>query len=319
MSFSSEVKKEIISKGLSKTEKKAFLSGFIRSSGLIVKVENEIGFEFSTESEETEKFVLYLIKSIFSAEPSLVEVKTISSKKRTFIDFLGSSAIEILRLLEILLPAEDIRLNNDLDGFVSSGESEKRGFIKGVFLGSGNITLPHATTEKAGEKNYSSTGYHLEFVFTGHTQALNFASLLAGVGILTKLTERKGNFVIYVKSSAEIKDFLAFIGAYKSALKVTDLIIAREISEEANRRTNCDLANVNKQMDAALRILKVIDSIDREIGLSSLPASLYEIAVKRKENPELTMQELADELNISKSCLNHRLRKLTEIEKNLTK
>lgn len=307
MSFSSRVKSEIIGKGLpSAEEKAAFLSGFIRATGSIIEVGGDYGFEFSVESEKTADYALFLMKSLFGYESGEIT----GGDTRITVECVGRGAVEILENLHILVGGN---LNVKLGGLYEK-DSEKKAFVKGVFVGSGNVTVP----VKALENRSARTGYHLEFVFFGYEPALEFSAFLAGAGILTKLTERKDNYIIYIKSSEDIKDFLAYAGAPKAVLEITEIMVEREIVSNANRRTNCDLANVNKQTDAAGRLISAIEEIESTIGLGALSVPLRIVAEARRNYPEDTLQELAERLNISKSCLNHRLRKILEIEKNLT-
>ena len=309
MTFSARVKNEIISKGLSTMqEKSAFLSGFIRATSSIIQKDGEYGFEFSVESYATAEYVLYLMRSVFDYEPKDEPIVS----QRITVECVGDGAVELLEKLSIITDGEQgFSLNVSLDGYKT--DKQRKAFIKGVFLGSGNVTVPK---KHEGEKNVS-TGYHLEFVFFGYEQALEFTSFLAETDVFTKLIARKDNYVIYIKSSEEIKDFLALIGAPKCALELTEIMLEKEITASANRRANCDIANVTKQADASYKMISAIDEIERTVGLESLPIALKETALARREFPEDTLQELADRLSITKSCLNHRLRKLTEIEKNL--
>ena len=115
----------------------------------------------------------------------------------------------------------------------------------------------------------------------------------------------------------EIKDFIAFLPTPISVLKLTDLIISRDIINDSNRRKNCDLGNVNRQIEASAKQVDAILKIEQTIGLDGLKADLKEVAIARKKNPDETLLELAERLNLSKSCLNHRLRKLICIAKEL--
>lgn len=309
MSFSARVKNEIIDKGIQgEMQKKAFLSGFIRATSSIIEQDGEYGFEFSVESAKTAEFILYLLKSTYSYVPK----ETYLTGQRIVSTCVGNGAMDILDDLGIITVSEqDFSLNVKLDCFANN-ENVKKSFVKGVFVGSGNVTIPNKREEKK-----ASTGYHLEFLFFGYEQALEFSSFLAEMDFFTKLINRKENYVIYVKSSEEIKDFLALLGAPKAVLEITDIMIEKEIMSNTNRRTNCDLANVNKQMNASEKSIETINSINKTVGLDSLPETLKMTAIARREFADDTLSELAERLNITKSCLNHRLRKLSEIDKNL--
>ena len=140
---------------------------------------------------------------------------------------------------------------------------------------------------------------------------------MAQNGVLTRIVKRREGYIVYIKSAEDIKDFLAFLPAPISVLKLTDLMIERELANKINRQKNCDLGNVNKQVEASVKQVKAIKKIDKIIGLEGLKPDLMATAKARLENPDETLNELAEILNISKSCLNHRLRKIVEIAEQL--
>ena len=121
------------------------------------------------------------------------------------------------------------------------------------------------------------------------------------------------NYVLYIKSAEEIKDFLALLNAPKAVLKITDVMISNEIVNDANRKRNCDMANLSKSVVANEKYASRIKFIAETLGLDELPEDLKTVAVARLENTTDTLSELAEKLGITKSCLNHRLRKLASI------
>jgi DNA-binding protein WhiA len=174
----------------------------------------------------------------------------------------------------------------------------------------GNCTVPTANDSV-------NTGYHLELSFSHYTPALQTSEKLAENNVITKITRRRESYIVYIKSAEEIKDFIAFLPAPVSVLKLTDLIINREIVNDSNRRKNCDLGNVSKQVEAAAKQISAIEKIEKTIGLESLKQDLALTAKARKEFSEDTLMELAERLDVSKSCLNHRLRKIVCIANEL--
>ena len=115
----------------------------------------------------------------------------------------------------------------------------------------------------------------------------------------------------------EISDLLALIGANKAVLKLSALSVERDMNNMENRRLNCEMSNMTKQIDASVKQIRAVSKIDASIGLSSLPESLRSVAEARTKYKSDTLKELADKLKITKSCLNHRLRKLVEIANEL--
>ena len=175
-------------------------------------------------------------------------------------------------------------------------------FLRGAFLAGGSVTDP--------EKRY-----HLELV-TGHAQASREVStLLEESGFLPRSVMRSGSSVIYFKQSEHIEDFLTGIGAPVSAMDIMTAKVDKSIRNGANRAMNCDMANVNKTINAAEEQIMAIERLRKSGKLQTLPEKLRETADLRSQNPELSLQQLADKHDppLSKSCLNHRLRKITEL------
>jgi cell division protein WhiA len=135
-----------------------------------------------------------------------------------------------------------------------------------------------------------------------------------------KVIERKKGFVVYIKEGDKIGEFLNIIGAHPSLLEFENARIMKDMRNSVNRLVNCETANLNKTIQAAMRQIENIKRIDREIGLEQLPKKLREVAEARLKYPEANLAELGQLLpegKISKSAINHRLRKLEEIAKKL--
>jgi cell division protein WhiA len=173
-------------------------------------------------------------------------------------------------------------------------------FLRGAFLAGGSVTNP-------------AKRYHLELVTDHFNVSRETYSLLLEMDFEPKEARRKGNFVLYFKQSSAIEDFLTTIGAPISAMGLMSLKIEKDMRNSVNRKVNCDTANVSKTVDAALLQIEAIGKLSAKTGLDSLPDKLRETAVLRMENPELSLSELAELLMVTKSCLNHRLRKLIEL------
>ena len=188
---------------------------------------------------------------------------------------------------------------------INDNENTFKAFIRGLFLSAGSCIIPG--------KNESHAKYHLEIYFSSYESAFDTSKKLEEYGIKTKIVSRREGHILYIKSAEDIKDFVAFLPAPISVLKLTDLIIEREIKNESNRRKNCDLANVNKQVEASGKQIEAIKKIQAVLGLDKLKDDLRTVAVARMENPEETLLELAESLSISKSCLNHRLRRIVSL------
>ena len=174
-------------------------------------------------------------------------------------------------------------------------------FLRGAFLAGGSVTDP--------EKRY-----HLE-LSTSHIQASREVSaLLQEMGFLPRSVMRGGSAVIYFKQSEHIEDLLTTLGAPVAATEIMTAKVDKEIRNGANRAMNCDMANVNKTLDAVAAQQEAIEKLEKTGQMEKLPEKIQETARLRMQNPELPLAQLAALFDppISKSCLNHRIRKIME-------
>jgi len=177
-------------------------------------------------------------------------------------------------------------------------------FLRGAFLAGGSVTDP--------EKRY-----HLELA-TSHLQASReMAALLRDMGYAPKDVVRSGYQVTYFKNSQQIEELLTLAGAGVSAMEMMNAKAEKDLRNGVNRRVNCEAANVGKVVDAAQEQLAAISRLYELDRVEHLPAKLKETIILRESFPELSLSELAAEFDppISKSALNHRLRKLIELSK----
>jgi DNA-binding protein WhiA len=314
MNFGDKIKEEILSKNLKERHcKKAFLAGIVRGSGSLYEKDGELGLQFSVTDEETAMFMSACFKGLFDYDIREMSVSEdrLNKKDKFTLSVSGEKVEEILKSLEILVERDgDLVVNLKFYGDLTAKDCCLRAFMRGLFVAVGGCTLPT-------DNESTSTGYHLELVFSHYTPALETSEKLAEFGISTKITRRRESYIVYIKSAEEIKDFVAFLPAPVSVLKLTDLMINREIINNSNRQKNCDIANVNKQVEASAKQLAAIEKIDRIIGLETLKDDLRLTAKSRLENPDMTLNELAEHLKVTKSCLNHRLRKIVVIANEL--
>lgn len=176
----------------------------------------------------------------------------------------------------------------------------KTAFLRGAYLAGGSVTEP-------------LKGYHLE-LSTSHSFVARETSPLIEelLGAYPKLTERAGNYVLYLKQSDLIADFLALLGAPVSSMGIMETKLEKELNNKVNRRCNCDEANTSKVVDAAQEQLAALRILQERGLLDSLPPKLLQAARARMENPEASLTELAGlmEPPITKSSMNHRLKRL---------
>ena len=175
-------------------------------------------------------------------------------------------------------------------------------FFRGAFLSGGSVTDPRK-------------GYHLELATSHRSVSREMLALLREEEFAPKDADRKGNSVIYFKQSEYIEDFLTAIGAPVAAMDVMTAKLEKDLRGSVNRRVNCDAANLDKVVEAAQGQLEAIRRLERSGRLETLPDKLQEVARLRAAHPEDTLAQLAEQCSppVTKSALNHRLRKLVEL------
>ena len=306
MNFSNVIKNEILGKFNKDIHcKKAFLAGYIRGLGLIVEYDGVLGLEVKANSTKVENIIIEHFVSIYKLSTDDIQVFSRGKEDKCIIGIYNDNVIKVLSDLEVftLLNGEYQVNFNMFEGNITKKDCCLRAFFRGLFLACGNCTIPS-------QQNNANTGYHLQIVFSHSVPAEVTARQLYKFNIEAKITRRKENYVVYLKSAEHIKDFIAFLPAPVSVLNIMDLMINREISNKSNRQKNCDLGNLNRQVEASLKQVEAIKKLVSSGVLDNLKTDLKETAIARLDYPDETLIELAERLNISKSCLNHRLRKL---------
>ena len=179
-------------------------------------------------------------------------------------------------------------------------------FLRGAFLAGGSVTDPRK-------------GYHLELATSHHSVSREVLALMRELDQEPKSAQRKGNAVIYFKQSEKIEDFLTCVGAPLAAMEVMNAKLERDLRGKVNRRVNCDAANLDKAVEAAMAQVEAIRRLEKAGTLITLPDKLREVAALRLAHPEDTLAQLAQRCDppITKSALNHRLRKLVELGREL--
>lgn len=180
----------------------------------------------------------------------------------------------------------------------------KRAFLRGCFLASGSISSP----EKF---------YHLEISSSTEDFAERVREVFCDFGIDAKIVVRKKQYVVYIKEGEQIVDSLALMEANQALMEFENIRIIKEMRNDINRRVNCETANLNKTVNAALKQTEDIKYIEKTMGFASLTPALSQMAEARLQYPEASLSELGSLMDppIGKSGVNHRLRKLSEIAK----
>lgn len=182
----------------------------------------------------------------------------------------------------------------------------KRAYLRGWFLAAGTVTDPEGH-------------YHLEIVARTEEQASNLKEILRSFDIEAKITERKGNRIVYLKEGQKVVDFLGIVGAHVALMEFENARIVKEVRGRINRQVNCETANIKKTISASAKQVEDITYLRETIGFSQLSDGLAQMAKARLENPEASIKELGELMDppLAKSAVNHRLRRLCEMARNL--
>lgn len=281
MSFSSEVKEEISKLGnlANKEIVKFELLGYLSSNNITIE-KNKI--KFSTESEYNINRFSKLLNNLQYTKQNIEVIGKkfcISVNKPEIPEVIYNNTITFKNITE--------QINNQ--------ELLEKAFVRGSFLGGGSINNPKNT-------------YHLEITFSSEENANIVQEILNKYEIQFKNMEKKNGYVLYTKDGDEISKFLALIGANSSVLKFEEVRVYRDIRNNVNRKVNCETANLNKTLNAALKQIEDIKYLKQIGQFDKMPEQLQEIANLRLENPEASLVEIGQMLSrpIGKSGVNHR-------------
>ena len=312
MSFSTDVKKEIISHAKGKKDgavKAAAFSAFVRTSGTLGVTDGVPTFFLVSETESVAEFFMGIFFDLFGVELTVTHAVTDKKSGRDKLVLLCPyhQSQEVLKKLGLLKKGTNQIREGILPTLVKD-EARKKAYVRGAFLGGGSCSLP---------KN--GGGYHLEVVFNDKKTAHDFVWLLDEFEIIARLIERKETFVVYIKSKEAISDFLALIGANNALRKLNALVEQRDEANHDNRAKNCISGNADKAAIAAVKQVVAIRKLHDNADLNEISEELKILARARLQYPSKTLKELAEYLGVSKSCINHRMRKLMELAAEIDK
>ncbi|WP_019153686.1 DNA-binding protein WhiA [Robertmurraya massiliosenegalensis] len=307
MSFASETKKELTNLEIKDCCGKAELSALIRMNGSLSFSNRKLVVDVQTENAAIARRIYTLLKKNYNAQVELLVRKKMRLKKNNvYIVRLSQQAKEILEDLKIL--QEGFVFAHDISKDLVKKKCCKRSYLRGSFLAGGSVNNPETSS------------YHLEIasLYKEHNDAL--CELMNSFDLNSKTLERKKGYITYLKEAEKITEYLNIIGAHNALLKFEDIRIVRDMRNSVNRLVNCETANLNKTIGAALRQVENIRYIQATVGLEILPDKLREIAELRVAYQDVTLKELGEMVSggqISKSGINHRLRKIDEIAEKL--
>ena len=275
-------------KKISRCCAKAFLSGAVLFS-------KKVRDKYSTISVETSDFselITYLFIHVLKYEPR-VELKSTRGR-----DVFEIGLDEEMR--------DRFASFSDLSEYISCPSCFSY-FLRGAFIAAGTVTDPKIS-------------YHAEFVVGNEELAKSLFSLLLVENKDARLIERGSNFVVYIKGNERISDLFAEIGAQPYALDVIEKSVEKEMKNSLNRRCNCENANMGKTVSASVDTRAAIEKIKSHGAWNTLSGELRAAAELRIKYPDASLSELcalAEGESISRSGLNHRLRKICNIAKEI--
>lgn len=305
MSFSNEIKNELAHM---EHDKKcceiAELAGLVRMDGtILIGSRKGIGLELVTENAAVARKAFKGLKKLFQVETEITVQRRTRLKKNNVYLVRVPGQPKVMELLDTLgLTKDGLMYNPEISDALVKKECCKRSYLRGVFLGAGSLSDP-------------MNSYHLEIVANSEEYADSLVKLIENFGLHPKISSRKNVLLVYLKESEQIADFLNIIGAHQALLELENIRIQKEVRNQVNRLVNCESANMNKTIDAAVRQKNNIEFVQKYYGLEKLPEGLRAVAEARLQYPEISLKELGTMMDppLGKSGINHRMRKLEEL------
>ena len=308
MSFAAEVKKELTGLAVQKNLAQAELAALIRMNGSLSLSNHQFVLNVQTENAAIARRIFTLLKEHYGVRSELLVRRKMKLKKNNvYIVRLKQETQKVLLDLDIM---DGMMFQSHITNEIKKSDEKTRAYLRGAFLASGSVNNPETSR------------YHLEIssIYEEHNQ--DICDLLNQFDLNARTLERRNGYITYLKGAEKIADFLTLIGATNSMLKFEDVRIVRDMRNSVNRLVNCETANMNKTIDAASKQIDNIHFIETTVGLQSLPEKLQEISELRIQNPEISLKELGEMIPsgaISKSGINHRIRKINDFAENLRK
>ena len=302
MSFTVQIKEEISNAERTKSERLAGLSGYIRNNAHISK--NKI--TMTTENKFIVERVTNGIKDFYNTNSKIDVISNLNfSKKELYQITIKDNINEILTDLCVI--DDKGKYIPTVPNYLIGGNEEIRGYLRGVFSATGSINDP------------KTSRYHMELLIKEAEEAVLVQKLLNIFDLNAKILNRDKGYMIYIKDSEKISDFLKILGANKAVMYYEDVRVYRDKKNKTNRLNNCEQANMDKVIQTANEQLEDIEIIEKNDGVVLLDDKVKDVLEYRKKYPEASLKELAEIISIetnkpiTKSGLNHRLRKIKEL------
>jgi DNA-binding protein WhiA len=306
LSFAAQTKKELTLIESEPCCEKAELSALIRMNGSVQLSSQRVTLDISTENAAIARRIYTLLKKTFHLHAELLVRKKMRLKKNNVYIVRVPNQVQEL-LADLCIVSEGFMFTPNIVKDMIRNNCCKRAYLRGAFLAGGSVNNPEGSS------------YHLEIasMYEEHCKAL--CQLANRFDLNARCIERKKGFVFYIKEGEKIIEFLSIIGAHQALFKFEDVRIMKDMRNSVNRIVNCETANLNKTIGAAVRQIDNIRLLQKEVGLESLPEKLREVAEIRLQHPDMNLKEVGDMLkgSVSKSGVNHRLRKIDELAEKL--
>lgn len=313
MSFSGNVKEELSEHWSSARHCQiAELAAILGLCGsIIINSRNEYRVKVHTENKAVARKVFTLIKKTFNIESDISIRRNIQKQSVSYSVVVKQhqDALRVLQAVKLidehLDGFEEVRIVNPI---VVQQTCCKRAFIRGAFFAAGSMSDP----KKA---------YHFEIVCAAEPMAEQIRELMSSFSMDAKIVQRKKSYVVYLKEGSQIVDILNIMEAHVSLMELENVRILKEMRNTVNRKVNCETANLNKTVSAAVKQLEDITYLRDTIGLEKLSEGLEEVALARLSHPDASLKELGALLSppVGKSGVNHRLRKLGDLAEKVRK
>lgn len=308
MSFASEVKKEILTNNEINDELTAFVFGLLQGSSSVVLSSKGVKLQIKSPILNVIKKIAPVLREQFNIKVDIgyADELIIKNQRRYYYLEISEHALEIIEYYKILL-TDEVNMENELIKTASS----RAAFVRGLFATKGSINDPRKEC------------YHLEIALKRYDVAFVVQQILGEKGIDANIVTRRGSYVVYIKRSEWISEFLAFIGASSGVFYFEDYRIYRDTANMANRMANCDIANERKCLENCNKHLDAIDYIRERKMFEKMPIRLQTIAKLREEYPESSLDELSFYSEnifgkkMSKSGISHCLKDLMEYHNSL--
>ena len=302
MSFTTTIKEEISRVTNTRSESIAELSGFLRNNGTCT----DTTIDLVTENATVAKRIYQLIKDLYDVTCEIENRKNTNfSKNNLYLIMINDRVDFILKDLSII--DEEGNILPTPNEFIIDSEDEKRAYLRGTFLSKGSINDP------------KTARYHLELLIEEIEEARFISKLLNSFDLNSKILSRDKGYMVYIKESEKIGDFLRIINASQAVLYYEDIRIYRDHKNMTNRLNNCEQANIDKIVETATKQIEDIEYLKENLGIELLDDKTKEAIEYRLKYPESSLLELSEIISyetgkpITKSGLNHRFRKVREL------